>query len=278
LENRAQALRSIPYEATEAQAKDAEKSNLRLLKFPKISLIIPVFQEEKILEETLKCYPKDLLERFNTEIIISDGGSTDRTIEIAKNYANKIVIHQESRKQTISEGRNMGAEAATGDIFVFINGDTVPKDVEYFLGFIRNWFIGNDKLSYCGALACPVTIEPEKIMIKDKIFYNTHNTYVKLLNTVGVGMGRGECQIIKSDVFRKVGGYNSTIAAGEDFDLYRRISKVNKVGFADNIWVYESPRRFRRYGYLKIIWQWLFNALAVMVTGKSVSDEWEAVR
>ena len=91
-------------------------------------------------------------------------------------------------------------------------------------------------------------------------------------------MGRGECQVVRRDIFEKVQGYNDRIVAGEDFDLFLRISKISKVIFERKMLVYESPRRFRKYGYLKTIFFWFVNSLTVWWFGKSVSKEWEAVR
>ena len=92
-------------------------------------------------------------------------------------------------------------------------------------------------------------------------------------------MGRGECQIVQRDIFEKVGKYNTNLAAGEDFDLYRRIKK-NKgdIYYAKELVIYESPRRFRKYGYLKTLWYWTINSLTVIMWDKSVSREWEAIR
>lgn len=243
-----------------------------------ISVIIPVLQEEKILEFTLKLYTQELRRKYNIEVIISDGGSKDKTLEIAENYADMIVSHNGNHRQTIAEGRNKGAEVSKGDILVFINGDTFPQNAEHFFEFIRNW--NNEQTPYTkvSALACPVYVAPDEILFKDRIFYKLHNLYIRLLISLGFGMGRGECQIIKREEFFKVGGYNPDIAAGEDFDLFRRICKTGKIGFANEILVYESPRRFRKYGYLRILFSWTINSLSVIFRGKSVSKEWEAVR
>ncbi|MPN58545.1 hypothetical protein SDC9_206251 [bioreactor metagenome] len=114
---------------------------------------------------------------------------------------------------------------------------------------------------------------------QDKIFYFLHNKYVHLLNILGMGMGRGECQIVKKEVFRQIGGYNSNLVAGEDFDLYRRIvHNGKKILFSKQILINESPRRFRRYGYLKTLWFWTLNSITVMFFNKSVSKEWEPIR
>lgn len=245
---------------------------------PKISVIIPVLQEEKLLEATLKCYTKEICYKYNVELIVSDGGSKDRTIEIAEKYADIVVKHENIKRQTIADGRNKGAEAAKGDVLVFINGDTVPKDIESFFAYIRNWTKQTDVKIREDALACPVSVAPDEIIFRDKLFHSTYNTYVRFLNFIGMGMGRGECQIVRAEAFKKVKGYNSLIAAGEDFDLYQRIKKIGRIGFAGELIVYESPRRFRKFGYIRVVSSWLINSVAVMVFGKSVSSEWEAVR
>ena len=95
---------------------------------PLISIIIPVLQEEKLLFRTMSIFTPERKRRFGLEIIVSDGGSTDATISIAKEFADKVICHTEQRRQTIAEGRNKGAEHAQGDIFVFLNADTFPAD------------------------------------------------------------------------------------------------------------------------------------------------------
>jgi len=240
-----------------------------------ISLIIPVYQEEKIIETQLKRFPIELRRKYNFELIVSDGGSTDRTVEIAQEYADKVVVHNRNYRQTISEGRNRGAEVAKGNFLVFLNADSYPADIDSFFKFIRNWAADP---SSPAALACYVSGFPDEIIFKDKVFYAFHNGYVAFLNSIGLGMGRGECQIVNRNVFFQVGGYNNILVAGEDFDLYRRINKIAKVNFESNLIVLESPRRFRKYGYLKTIWYWTLNALTVIFCGKSVSQEWEVVR
>jgi hypothetical protein len=91
-------------------------------------------------------------------------------------------------------------------------------------------------------------------------------------------MGRGECQIIKKSTIEKVNGYNEKIVAGEDFDLYRRITKVGKVKFLDSFVVFESPRRFRQEGYISTLTKWFLNSVSVLLLGKSYSKEWKPIR
>lgn len=255
-----------------------DKGGIETKVIPKISVIIPVYMEEKLIGNTLSIFTKELKQKFNLEVIVSDGGSTDNTVGIAEEFADVMEIHSLPGRQTISQGRNRGADRSTGDVLVFLNGDCTIVEPELFFNYIRDWIIGNKVIPECDAIACKVGISPEEVLFKDRVFYLIHNHYVRFLNFIGFGMGRGECQIIKRSVFTGIGGYDEALAAGEDFDLYRRISKTGEIRFTSKLMVYESPRRFRKYGYIRILWSWTLNSLSVMFRGRSVSDEWEAVR
>jgi glycosyltransferase involved in cell wall biosynthesis len=256
---------------------------------PRISIIIPVFNEEKLVEDTLRVFTEELRERYALEIIVSDGGSTDRTIEIAERYADIVVRHTAPHRQTIAEGRNNGAERAQGSVLMFLNGDTVPANVEQFLATVEQWAMQDTAWAIDGesghrlhsspvALACPVHIAPHERRWSDVLFHGFMNTYVQALNAVGEGMGRGECHIICAEAFRAAGGYDTRIAAGEDYDLYRRIRTLGSIGWLAETLVYESPRRFRRFGYLRVMVTWLINSASLIFRHKAVSEEWEAVR
>jgi glycosyltransferase involved in cell wall biosynthesis len=250
----------------------------RRVGIPRISIIVPALNEEKLIERTLNCFPPDIRRRFNMELIVSDGGSSDRTREIAVRHGAIVVEHLANRRQTIAEGRNRGAEQATGDLLVFINADTVPRDAEQFVEGLAAVVDAPDHERSIVAIACPVEIAPQERGLSDRLFHGFFNNYVRLLNTVGLGMGRGECQVIRRDAFIKVGGYEDHMAAGEDFDLYKRLTRIGKIGHRSDLSVYESPRRFRRYGYLLVLFEWTINALAVMILGRSISKEWEEIR
>ncbi len=241
----------------------------------KFSVIIPTLNEEKLLPKLLEQLSrKKLREEFNYEIIVSDGGSKDNTIEFAKKYADIVVEHKEERRQSIPEGRNKGAEAATGDILIFINGDVTIEDVEKLFILIRDKFFSDNAL----AMTCKVVVNPSEEKISDIIFLGFYNLYFHFLNIIGIGMGRGECQVIKKREFEKVGGYNNQLAAGEDFDLFKRIRRNGKIMFRRDVRIFESPRRYRKQGHWKILGTWLVNSLFVFFKNKSVSKVWEEVR
>ena len=245
---------------------------------PRISLIIPALNEEKLIGAMLGTFPEEILRKVGAEIVVSDGGSTDRTDSIARERADMIITHRESRRQTIAEGRNLGASIARGDLLVFINADTLPQDPSGFLHELDRIATSGLTSNRIVAWACPVAIAPEERRLSDTLFHGFFNRYVRLLNLIGLGMGRGECQVIFRDPFVEVSGYQDHMAAGEDFDLYRRLAENGKIGHSDALRVYESPRRFRRFGYLRVLFEWTLNGLAVMILGRSISKEWEEIR
>jgi glycosyltransferase involved in cell wall biosynthesis len=239
-----------------------------------ISFIIPTLNEEKLLPQLLSQIFVLDSEASKFEVIISDGGSTDETLQAAIQFPVRIASPESDERQTIAMGRNIGAKLAKGDIVVFINADVRFDDLELFLRITRETFADS---SVAGA-TCSVQVFPEEERLSDRAFHMTHNAYVRFLNLIGEGMGRGECQIMRRELFEKLEGYTDAMVAGEDYDLFRRVRKQGKIAMLPGIIMFESPRRFRKYGYSKIIWGWIKNGISVIIRNESSSDVWEPVR
>jgi glycosyltransferase involved in cell wall biosynthesis len=239
-----------------------------------ISLIIPTYQEEKLLPSFLEQFDRELLARRNVEVIISDGGSTDDTVRIAEKWGAMVVQHTEQRRQTIAEGRNLGASVAKGDVLVFLNADVRVSNTDHFFQTVHRCL----KADGVSGATAEVQVFPEEELLSDRVFHLWHNAYVRFLNAIGEGMGRGECQALTREMFESIGGYNPAMVAGEDYDLFRRVRKCGRIVMMPGVVIYESPRRFRKYGYMHIVWGWTRNALAVIFRNASSSEEWEAVR
>jgi len=239
-----------------------------------ISVIIPTLNEVKYVGKLLSQFTPEIRKKYDLEIIVSDGGSTDGTVELVKKYVDLLILHDSKDRQTIAEGRNKGAFNSKGEILFFINADTYIKDIDNFFGTITSELKNPNVV----ALTCKVSISPLEEKLSDKIFHTFHNYYFATLNYLGIGMGRGECHIIKREKFFEVNGYNENIIAGEDFELFTRLAKVGKIKFLHKLRVYESPRRYRRYGYLKVMVSWFRNCVYIVLFKKSIPEEWEVIR
>lgn len=240
----------------------------------KTSVIIPTLNEEKLLEGMLRQFEPELSRRHELEVIVSDGGSSDGTLDIARRLAHKVVLNPDHVRQTIAMGRNAGAEQAEGEVLVFLNADTLIKEVDRFFSTLTRE-IQDPAIA---ALTCSVLVFPQEERPIDVLYHRFYNWFFYQMNRVGMAMGRGECHIIRRSVFQKVNGYATGIAAGEDYDMFRRLEKVGKVKFLKDLVVYESPRRYRRFGYAYVTASWFLNFLSVFFLRRSISTEWKPVR
>jgi|GEM_PF-1423976 len=89
----------------------------------KVSIIVPVFNVEKYLEECLTCAVNQ--DYDNKEIVIVDDGSTDSSAKIIKSFKEKFsyIKSMKIRNQGQSVARNLGLEMATGDYVLFLDSD-----------------------------------------------------------------------------------------------------------------------------------------------------------
>ena len=90
-------------------------------RWPKISIVTPSYNQARYLEETIRSV---LLQGYpNLEYIIIDGGSTDRSVEIIKQYEPWLYYWKSEKDDGQSSAINKGFEKATGDIYAWINSD-----------------------------------------------------------------------------------------------------------------------------------------------------------
>lgn len=238
-----------------------------------ISFIIPTKNEEKVIEESLKRLSQYTGDK---EIIISDGNSTDNTLSIARKYTQNIVENTSGIKQTIAEGRNEGGNVAKGDFLVFMDTDvTIPVPDLFFKNAISVF----EKNINLGALTAFITVEPKSATMMDRFIFKLMNINNLISNNFfGIGASMGEFQMIRRDVFNAVGGYNKELAAGEDYEMFRRISKSYKTTVVKELTVYHSGRRVHQVGWLKLLPLWFMNYISTLLFKKSVSKEWKEIR
>lgn len=240
-----------------------------------ISIIIPTLLEEKIIESTLSAIKSKL--KIPYEIIISDGGSKDKTIEKAQKYADKIVIYSGSKRQTIAQGRNDGAKMAQGDFFVFLDADCSFKDPNIFFEKALADF---DKFPDLVGLLCPIRVLPEFETRTDKLFWNLMNAFMKFKNNVlhkGDAAG-GEFQMVRRNAFFAINGYREDLVTREDRDLFMRLSKVGQTRYDPELVLFHTGRRSHQIGWRSQIAYFLKNTIFFHLTGRTWTKECKPVR
>ncbi len=240
-----------------------------------ISFIIPTLNEEKVITKVLGNLKE--IKNFEYEIIVSDGGSKDKTVSLARGLADKVVEHLVPVRQTIGQGRNAGAAVATGEFLVFLDADVYIFNIDKFFERAMNHFRTDDQLVAVGGW---LKVFPEMETIGDKIGYGILSNWSFSLhnNIFKTGAGCGEFGMIKTSVFKKIKGYREDLAVDEDQDLFRRLIKVGHTKTDPRLLVYHTGRRPHAIGWPKLLWQWSKNWLSLVIFNHSADDEWKEIR
>ena len=103
-------------------SKHKENLQTDLTHYPKVSVIVPAYNEEKVIQKTLESMIETKYPR--KEILFVDDGSKDRTLEIAKQFKKDvIVLHKENGGK--ASALNYGLQYAKGEIVVVVDADTI---------------------------------------------------------------------------------------------------------------------------------------------------------
>jgi glycosyltransferase involved in cell wall biosynthesis len=179
---------------------------------PKVSVIIPAYNEEKVISNLLKSIKNQTYKQI--EIIVVDDKSRDRTAIIAQEYTPLVFrqkIHQERSKQ-----RNYGAGKAIGKYVLFLDSDMIleSKVVEECVKET-----GND----------PVI---KAVIIPEKTTGKGYWSKCKALERdCYIGDETIEAaRFFEKKTFFKFGGYDENISGPEDWDLPQRIKKQYRIG------------------------------------------------
>lgn len=210
----------------------------------KLSIVIPAYNEEKYLRQTLEALNTALKRIDDGEIIVVDNESTDATEDIAERGGARIVYEQ---VRNIGKVRNTGAENATGAVIVFLDADTIvaPRVFEKIL----------DAMSDVNCVGGSVAVEYETPVRRPFMRF-----FMKLWTFLGrwTKMRQGALQFCRSDIFRELGGYDTTIYVGEDIDFHWRLDKLAKArngftAFVEDPKVTTSSRRWEKMGLVPML-------------------------
>ncbi|MFN3412359.1 MAG: glycosyltransferase family 2 protein, partial [Exilispira sp.] len=112
---------------------------------PDLSIIMPVYNEEKYLPYALESIKRQKTD-LKAEIIIIDDNSTDKTVEIAKKY--NCTIYKNENKMTVTQMRNFGFSVSHGKTILHTDGDTAFSD-NYIEKMVKPILNGKIDVSLC---------------------------------------------------------------------------------------------------------------------------------
>ncbi len=180
----------------------------------KISVIIPAYNEEKLLPATLESVreaSQAFTERgWQTEVVVCDNASTDRTAALADAAGVRVVSEPVNQ---IGRARNTGARAARGDWLLFLDADSAPSRA-----LMADVAAAIQSGRY---LAGGVTVRMEGPYPLAFRIVGLWNGLSRLLSWMA-----GSFIFVEAAAFGAVGGFNEELFASEEIDLSRRLKRL----------------------------------------------------
>ena len=247
---------TVPLKAsskTDEALKHIEKSVKSYFHKNFFSIIVPAFDEEKYLDETIKKLSKLNYDKNYFEVIIVENGSSDESYKIAKSYEENmenIKVYQSEKG--VSKAKNLGLKHASenSDFSIFLDADTLlEKD---FLSELNNYLNKNTDNNLC---AGTTAIKPSNSSSTyDKCWYKFFDIAHKITKT------SYSVQIAKTSVAREV-KFDEELNYSEDLKFIKTMMIFGDFFFLNTKQVATSTRRFRRDGYFKTLFYWNIQAL-----------------
>lgn len=206
-----------------------------------LSVIIAAFNEEISIKKTL-----DAVSRLVNvdEVIVVDGGSGDRTVEIIESCKDLkklklIKIAETNRARLLNEG----TRHATGEVFWFLHADTRPvqgsgRQIKQFMRY-KEVVGGNFEVAFSD--------DARRVRLLKKLY-----PYLKQIGLVYVD----SAIFARREVYERMGGFRS-LSDFEDLDFYKRLQKRGRFVHI-NLPVITSARRFENGSFLKTFSRWSF--------------------
>lgn len=180
----------------------------------KLSIVIPAFNEEKLLPSTLDAIKQAAQAVKNrgwkVELIVCDNNSTDRTAAIARKARAKVVFEPVNQ---IARARNTGSGAATGDWLLFIDADSRPTP-ELFDDLITT--IETGKYLGGGSL---VKLDEQRFLANCMLHFWSFCSRVRQ-------WAAGSFVFCERAAFQEVGGFSHELFASEEIELCERLKRV----------------------------------------------------
>lgn len=181
----------------------------------RLSVVIPAFNEEKLLPATLLAVHAAatawVLRGWTYEVVVCDNNSTDQTAALARAGGASVVFEPINQ---IGRARDTGARLATGSWLVFIDADSQPSR-ELFTDIADHMATGR-------FLGGGSTVELEAgTPFFARFFCGGWNTWSRLARWAA-----GSCVWVEAAAFQEVGGFGTEFYAGEEVFLSRRLHQV----------------------------------------------------
>jgi glycosyltransferase involved in cell wall biosynthesis len=230
-----------------------------------VSVVIPAYNEELMIKRCLDSVRAQTYK--DIEIVVCDNNSTDRTVSIAEQHADKVV---REKQQGPVFALDRGAREASGDIVAFTGADCMPQK-----DWIESLVKGMD-----GCLGVIGPIWPIEDDDRCRRAARLVNSAFRAANMLKIPAVYGVNCAFKASALRLVGFYNTSLPVMEDLDLCRRIMRLGRVRWVPHAIVQTSFRRDIEVGVARLCGKRTKQALQLFLTGevKDVKETNRAIR
>jgi glycosyltransferase involved in cell wall biosynthesis len=181
-----------------------------------ISIIVPAFNEEKLLGASLRAIQTAAAvwarRGWMHELIVCDNNSTDRTAAIAAEHGATVVFEPVNQ---IARARNRGASVATGRWLLFIDADSRPN-APLFDDLAAAIETGD-------YLACGARFRFDAPTLLLRLIGGFWSIWSRVLRHMA-----GSFVAVEANAFRAVGGFSSELYVGEELDLSHRLQRLGR--------------------------------------------------
>jgi len=192
----------------------------------KVSIIVPAFNEERLLGGSLAAIREAMTAFEGAELIVCDNNSTDRTAEIARAAGARVVFEPVNQ---IARARNAGAAQAGGDWLMFVDADSYPT---------LELFQETRAAIASGCLAGGATVAFESADPVIRFWVAAWNSLSRRLRWAA-----GSFIFCEAAAFREVGGFSQELYAGEEIDLFQRLKRLARRRRREIVILHEHPLR-----------------------------------
>jgi glycosyltransferase involved in cell wall biosynthesis len=218
------------------------------------SFVIPVLNEEKRLPVVLDSLQNQKVD--DMEIIVVDGGSSDRSVEIAERYGCKVV---EVKERGIGLARSVGVKHARGEFVFSCSADAVYPS--HWASTLLTHLDDND------VVYGPVISHPDEGVLEYYVSHISFPVLMFLTNFTHLPFVSGDNVAFKKQVVKSVGVFNPRLKSLEDVEFVFRAKRHGfSVKFVKDAYVFTSPRRLKQWGSVKFTLFHVFNYWRAFLT------------
>lgn len=210
------------------------------------SIVIPTLNEEGYVHHLLG----DLMTQThkNFEVVVVDGGSSDGTLQVLEKFESIKVV---KAKRGVARQRNAGGRSSLGRHLIFLDADM--RIQKHFLEELKRE-IEQKNLD----MLTPKFSWPQAHAVV-RMVYSACNMTFKLTKKTAPS-GSGACLIVDREIFVKSGGFDESLSMFDDIEFVRRVGKQARYEVIEHE-VFQSDRRFRKYGVYKTTLKYMLMAV-----------------